>query len=204
MVRDIDLFLNLWVMGWLFFPVLAPPLLRHPPPYWRHTPGSAGPARRSSLPGLSCCLYCNQSPLGRRAHHPVLKWCCCCCCCICHEFPERKGGGGKIQRGREIERERWRETRGKRKEKLLKGRNVYNWLEKEGKSYLLWALISRAPAPLSIACTVLCICSHPLPWDGRRKSYKIYGFPSSFASRVCISKSNQKISNHKTWAASYI
>lgn len=108
-VRDTELALNLRARGWLFFPGLAPLLLPLPHPCRKRTLGSAGPAQRSSLLGLCCCLYCNQSPPCRGVHHPVLRSR-CCCCCVCHGF----AGNRRREEGQEG-------RAGKRDEKYRRG-----------------------------------------------------------------------------------
>lgn len=195
MVKDTELALNFRAKGWLFFPGPAPLLLPLPRPCWKRTLGSAGPAQRSSVLGLSCCLYCSQSPPCRGAHHPVLTSR-CCCCYVGHGFPGnggregRKGKGWKIQKGRETESGGgWGERRRRWKEKLLKGRSSYSRLEREKESCLLWVCISTAPAPLNVSNTQS-LGPQPLFWDGRGNHIKSLGFlcpwpeQSAFLSRI--------------------
>lgn len=145
MAGDRGLAMTLGAMGWLFFPVLAPPRLPVPRPCGRPTPGSAGPAQRSCPPGLSCCLDCIQSPPCRGARHPVRRGhCCCCSCCVCHRCPEdmekkrrrrngrRKEGDG--QRGGDTERGRWREEEERKREVTQRKEHVQEGGGRAGKA----------------------------------------------------------------------
>lgn len=123
------------------------------------------------------------------------------------ERKDRKGGQEKGMKNTEGEGHREREVRRKKKEmkKEVTQRKEHLQLIGRGKGNLS-SLSLHLDSPWSFKCvpdTVSRSSTIILRW-GERKSHTIFGILSSFARRVCISKSDQKISNQKRWMTAHI